>query len=92
MICQAKNKLCYHAKACDILGECVISHELVKNISAFESDLSKCQSKTSRMRYILKVFQAKKPDKVSAEQVTQDKLQTIYEKFDYLRDQRIDLK
>lgn len=92
MICLAKNKLCYHAKACDILGECVISHELVKNMPSFENDLAEHQSKTSRIRYILKVLQAKKPDKVPAEQVIQDKLQTIYEKFDYLRDQRIDLK
>lgn len=67
MNCKEENCLCQ--KGCEILGECVVGHELVKDyVESFRSMVIQVPPGKRRLKKILRILEAIKPYKVHAYQ------------------------
>ena len=66
----------------------MLNHELLRNEPFFEESLISRPEPVGRLRYILRVLKSKKPFKVSEQQQHQDFVNRIYEKFEYLSENK----
>lgn len=76
---------CDHTKTCEILGECMHSHDLVNEDPEFKKQV-RIRPHKNRLSYVLRYMKGKRPFRVSETQSWKDLMNTIYEKFECHRD------